>query len=94
MIRLLFARLLLVGVPFAIWFAYRWWVKRQGRPLPGTPYVWLFLAGVGLMTASLFLTALTAPDTRGKVYVPAEAGPDGRVRPGRYVDPPKALPGE
>ena len=94
MIRLLFALLLLIAVPFAIWFAYRWWVKRQGRSLPGTPYVWLFLAGVGLMTASLLLTALTAPDTRGKVYVPAEAGPDGRVTPGRYVDPPKALTAE
>ena len=87
MIRLLFARLLLVAVPFAIWFAYRWYVKRQGRPLPDTPYAWLFLAGVGLMTGSLFLTALTSPDTRGETYVPAEALPDGRVVPGRYEEP-------
>jgi hypothetical protein len=39
------------------------------------------------MTGSLMLTALTSPDTRGQVYVPAEAGPDGRVTPGRYVEP-------
>lgn len=86
MIRLLLARLLLIAVPFAIWFAYRWWAKRRGRPSPATPHVWLFLAGVLLMTTSLFLTALTSPDTRDQVYLPAEAGPDGRVTPGRYVD--------
>ena len=86
MIRLLFARLLLIAVPFAIWFAYRWWVKRRGRPLPATPYAWLFLAGVGLMTGSLFATALSGRDNRGEVYVPAEAREDGRVVPGRYED--------
>lgn len=87
MIRLMWARLLLVAVPFLIWFAYRWYVKRQGRPLPGTPYAWLFLAGVGLMSGSIFATALTEPDNRGEVYVPAEAGPGGRVIPGHFEEP-------
>ena len=86
MIRLMWARLLLVAVPFLIWFAYRWWVKRQGRPLPATPYVWLFLAGVGLMTGSIFATALTEPDNRDQVYVPAEMGRDGKLVPGRFED--------
>lgn len=84
MMRLLFARLLLVAVPFAIWFAYRWSVRRRGRALPDTPYAWLFLAGVALLTGSLFATALTGRDNRGEVYVPAEAGQDGRVVPGHY----------
>lgn len=86
MIRLMFARLLLIAAPFAIWFAYRWYVKRQGRPLPETPYAWLFLAGVGLMVGSLFATALSSPDNRGEVYVPAETAPDGRVIPERFED--------
>ncbi|MDP8915904.1 MAG: hypothetical protein M3M95_01625 [Pseudomonadota bacterium] len=87
MLRLMFVRLLLVAAPFAVWFAYRWWARRAGRPLPATPYVWLFLAGIGLMTASLFATALLSPDTRDQIYVPAEVRPDGRITDGRYIDP-------
>ena len=86
MLRLMFFRLLLVAAPFAVWFAYRWWARRTGRALPATPYGWLFLAGIALMSGSLFATALLSPDTRDQVYVPAEAGPDGRVPPGRYED--------
>jgi drug/metabolite transporter (DMT)-like permease len=82
----MWARLLLIAVPFLIWFAYRWWVKRQGRPLPSTPYVWLFLAGIGLMTGSIFATALSEPDNRDQVYVPAEQGADGRFVPGHFED--------
>jgi drug/metabolite transporter (DMT)-like permease len=82
----MWARLLLVAVPFLIWFAYRWWVKRQGRPLPPTPYVWLFLAGIALMAGSIFATALTEPDNRDQVYVPAEMGPNGKLVPGRFED--------
>lgn len=87
MIRLMFVRLLLVAAPFAIWFAYRWWARRNGRPLPTTPYAWLFLTGIALMTGSLFVTALLSPDTRDEVYVPAEVEADGRVTPGRYREP-------
>ena len=87
MLRLMFVRLLLVAAPFAVWYAYRWWARRNGRPLPSTPYGWLFLAGVALMSGSLFATALLSPDTRDKEYVPAEIGPGGRVTDGRYVDP-------
>jgi len=83
----MFFRLLLVAAPFAIWFAYRWWARRTGRPLPPAPYAWLFLTGIALMTGSLFVTALLSPDTRDQVYVPAEAAPDGRITDGRYVDP-------
>jgi drug/metabolite transporter (DMT)-like permease len=82
--RVMFARLLLIAIPFVVWFAYRWWVKRRGLAVPNTPYVWLFLTGVALMTGSLFLTALTSPDHREGVYVPAEALPDGRIVPERY----------
>lgn len=87
MLRLMFVRLLLVAAPFAVWFAYRWWTRRNGRPLPPTPYAWLFLAGIALMSGSLFATALLSPDTRDQVYVPAEVGPDGRIGEGRYLDP-------
>ena len=86
MIRVMWARLLLVAIPFAVWFAYRWWVKQQGRPLPSTPYAWLFLAGVGLMSGSIFATALLEPDNRDDVYVPAEMGPDGKLVPGHFED--------
>lgn len=86
MLRLMFFRLLLVAAPFAIWFAYRWWARRTGRTLPATPYGWLFLAGIGLMTGSLFATALLSPDTRDQIYVPAEVGADGRIPDARYED--------
>lgn len=87
MFRVMFARLLLVALPFAVWFGYRWYARRVGRPLPRTPYAWLFLAGVGLMAASLFATALIPRDNRESVYVPAEARSDGSVVPGRYERP-------
>ncbi len=84
MIRLMLFRALLIAAPFAVWFAYRWWAKRAGRPLPPTPYVWLFLAGVALMTASIFATALFHEDNRNETYVPAEVLPDGRVTEGGF----------
>lgn len=88
MLRVMFVRLLLVAAPFAVWYAYRWWARRNGRPLPATPYAWLFLTGIALMTGSLFATALLSPDTRDQIYVPGEALPDGRVTEGRYIEPP------
>ena len=90
MIRMMLVRGLLVALPFAAWFAWTWWAKRTGRPVPRAPYAWLFLAGMTLMALSLFATALIGDDHRGDVYVPAEVV-DGRVVPQRYEDAPKPV---
>lgn len=73
-----------MAAPFAIWFLWRAWARRNGREVGETPWAWLAgVAGV-LLALSLMATAIFHTDTRGKTYVPGEVGPDGRVSEGRY----------
>ena len=77
-----------MAAPFAIWFLWRWWARRTGREVGATPWVWLVAAAGVLLGLSLMATAVTHRDTRGMVYVPGEAGPDGQVTEGHYESAP------
>jgi hypothetical protein len=77
-------RVVLVAIPFLVWFAWAAWAKRSGRPMGSTPWPWLVVASGLILAASLIAMVAFKPDNRGKVYVPAEVTADGRVTPGRF----------
>jgi hypothetical protein len=77
-------RVVLVAIPFLIWFAWAAWARRSGRPMGTTPWPWLEVASALILAASLMGTVAFKPDNRGKVYVPGEVTADGRVTPGRF----------
>lgn len=84
LLRVILPRLLLIAIPFAMWFVWAQVARRTGRPMGATPWAWLFAAGAALVALSLVATALLQPDNRGETYVPGEVGADGRVTPGRF----------
>lgn len=84
LLRLLLSRAILVAVPFALWFLWRAWARRTGRPMGATPWPWLFAAGAVLVGLSLMATVVFHEDNRGERYVPAEALPDGAVAGGHF----------
>jgi hypothetical protein len=84
LLRVVIVRLALVGLPFVIWFVWRAWAKRTGRPMGSTPYTWLLAAGAVLVGLSLLASVVFHPDNRGSRYVPGEAGPGGAVSKGYF----------
>lgn len=80
-------RLALIAVPFAVWFVWRAWARRTGRPMGSTPWPWLFAAGAALAGLSLIATAVFHTDNRHDTYVPGQTTADGRVTPGRFEKP-------
>lgn len=89
--RIVLIRLLLVVLPFAIWFLWRAWARRSGREMGSTPYAWLFAAGAVLVGLSLIGTVVFHPDNRRERYVPGEVKADGSVSRG-YFEPAPASP--
>lgn len=86
MLSLIAFRALLVALPFGIYFAWREVARRRGQPMGVTPWTWLLAAGLVLAGLSLMGTVLFEEDNRGSTYVPAQAEPGGRVRPGGFDD--------
>jgi hypothetical protein len=89
LLSLLALRAGLVALPFALWFAWRAWARRNGRDVGAPPYLWLFAAAAVLVGISLMATAVFHRDNRGQFYVPGEVGADGRVGEGRYYETPR-----
>lgn len=79
-------RALLVAVPFAVWFAWAAWARRNGRDIGATPWAWLVAISGVLFGLSLMVTTFFQPDNRGTTYVPAEVTEGGRVAPGRFEE--------
>ncbi|WP_372783077.1 hypothetical protein [Phenylobacterium sp.] len=82
--RIVLLRLLLIAVPFVVWFIWRAWARRTGREMGATPYAWLFAAGAVLVGLSLVGTVVFHPDNRHDHYVPGEVTADGKVTKGRF----------
>lgn len=80
------ARFLLVLVPFAIWFAWRFIAHRTGRDMGSTPWAWLFAAGAVLLGVSVMALGLSHPTHRQQAYVPAEVTEGGAITPGHFED--------
>jgi len=88
LLRVVALRLLLVAVPFAVWFLWRAWARRSGREMGSTPYAWLAAAGALLVGLSLIATVVFHPDNRHDRYVPGEVTASGKVTQGRFVKEP------
>ena len=84
MLRVFLSRALLIAAPFVVWFVWKWWAERTGRPMGATPWAWLVAAGAVLVGLSLLATPLFHRDNRGEVYVPGEVTAGGRVSPGHF----------
>ncbi|HEY3697632.1 hypothetical protein [Phenylobacterium sp.] len=83
--RTLLVRAWLFLAPFAVWFLWRAWAARSGRPMGSTPWSWLAAIGAVLLGGSVMASALFRTDNRGETYVPGEVGAGGAVSPGRFV---------
>jgi hypothetical protein len=88
--RIVLLRLLLIAVPFVVWFVWRAIARRTGREMGSTPYAWLFAAGAALVGLSLIGTVVFHSDNRHDRYVPGEATASGAVTKGHFEKaPPK-----
>ncbi len=76
---------LLFLLPFA---AYALWRRFNPGREPEPRFVLLALIGIGLGFAGAIWYGLSVSMERGTVYIPAELGPDGQIRPGRAVPAP------
>jgi hypothetical protein len=88
---LFITRALLVALPFAVYFGWRQFALRTGRPMGATPWAWLTAIGLVLVGLSLMATVIFREDNRGYTYVPAQAQPGGQVRPSDF-DPTRPRP--
>ena len=91
MFALFLTRALLIALPFAVYLGWRAYAIRTGRPMGATPWAWLTAIGVVLAGLSLMATVLFREDNRSYTYVPAQAQPDGQVRPSGF-DPNRPRP--
>jgi hypothetical protein len=91
--RVILLRLLLIAVPFVIWFAWRAVARRSGREMGSTPYAWLFAAGAALVGLSLVGTVVFHPDNRHERYVPGEVTASGAVTAGHFEKAPQSPQG-
>ena len=82
--QLLLSRALLLALPYLAYALWREVAKRSGRKVGPTPWPWLIGIGAALVGLSLMAIVAFEGDNRGKVYVPAEAHPGGRVTPGHF----------
>jgi hypothetical protein len=88
LLRIVLIRLLLVAVPFVVWFLWSAWARRTGRAMGSTPYAWLLAAGAVLVGLSLAATVIFHPDNRRDRYVPGEVRADGSVSKGYFTPAP------
>lgn len=76
MIRVVFINIVLLSLPFALYYAYVY-KTRQERPdwtFTDTPFLWLSVASVALMFAGLIaLVTIETNTTEGKVHWPTPA---------------------
>jgi len=75
-----------LALPTLGYLAWTWYARRRGKggdkPLADGPWVWLVLAGVGLMLAGLVFLALTSGADPDRGYQPP-VYKGGKVVPGQ-----------
>ncbi|HEX2590413.1 MAG TPA: DUF6111 family protein [Rhizomicrobium sp.] len=85
MIRPLLLRVVLFVLPFVLFGIYAYLLGQRGSAKPATPWVLLFVIGLGLVAASFIIVGLTEGETTKGVYIPAHTE-NGRIIPG-HVEP-------
>lgn len=85
MLRVLLINLFMFLLPFLLYVAYAYLVRRGQSPdsvLRGAPIKWLVVAGLGLALATLIsLVTFSGSGTEGTYYPPRLE--DGVIKPGR-----------
>lgn len=89
MLRIMLTYLIPLLLPVAAWFIWHKFFAKP--PAPGeaagpdqAPWLWLSLAGLVLMAASLGTFAVFSGNSPGAIYQPPEMI-DGEIVPGRHV---------
>jgi len=93
MIRSILWPLLLVALPFLLYWGYLTFASRMRADHGGTwdeaPFIWLLSAGVFLMLIVLFIFGDRQGNDPGSIYIPAHSE-DGKLIPGKMLPPPEA----
>jgi hypothetical protein len=84
LLRILLSRLVLAAIPFAVYYAWRLYLKSRGRNAPAPPWGWLIAAAAVTVGVSILLKVAITPSNLGRTYIPAQTQPDGSIKPGRY----------
>jgi Family of unknown function (DUF6111) len=89
MIRIVIENLLLFLAPTLVYVAYTY-IRRRGTGdnapvIQDAPLIWLFVAGIGLMVATLALFGSTSGWQPGTAYQPP-VYKDGKIEPGHSVN--------
>jgi hypothetical protein len=90
--RILLVRLVLIALPFVVWFVWRAVALRTGREMGSTPYAWLVATSALLVALSLVATVVFHPDNRRETYVPGEVMANGAVTKGYFEKTPPLPP--
>jgi len=84
LLKILLSRLVLAAIPFAVYFAWHFYIKSRGKDAPAPPWGWLIAAGAVMVGLSVILTVAVTPNNKDRHYVPAQTRPDGSITPGHY----------
>ncbi len=79
--------LLLLALPFVLWFAYmkaRGRAAAEGRVWSDAPILGLLLGGIALSALALFGLGAFESGAPGSTYVPAYTNEEGEIVPGRF----------
>jgi hypothetical protein len=88
MIRVIFTRILLFLLPFALYAIYLFLLRwRPNVARPATPWTALFIAGLALVVLSFVVLGLTEGESTQGVYIPPHAV-NGKVIPGHVEKTP------
>ncbi len=79
--------LLLIAIPFLVWFAYAWLRQRaeaRGQVWRDAPFVALLAIGLAISTGALFFLDAFEGAPPGSTYLPAHVDEQGEIVPGRF----------
>ena len=84
LLKILLSRVVLAAIPFAVYFAWHFYIKSRGRDAPAPPWGWLIAAAGVVVGLSVIVTVAVTPNNKDRHYVPAQTRPDGSITPGHY----------
>lgn len=88
MVRIILENLVLLILPSVLYFTYIYLTMEKGKArraaINDAPFIWLFIAGVGLAIAVLVTFATDSGSRPGEVYRPA-VYKDGKIVPGELL---------
>lgn len=87
MIRTVILRVLLFVLPFVLFGLYALLLRQRGSARPVTPWMLLFVIGLGLVATSFVIVGLTEGETTKGAYIPPHMQ-NGQIVPGHVEQKP------